>query len=729
MLTTERLKDEWLIRALLSKRLLDEAAVESLRQTGSPYATVELLRRSILTKEQLAQATQEHYKVTFVDPVPGSLEPMALSLIPERLCRKHLMIPLRVEAERIDLLMANPIDMIALDDAASISGRKPVAFFGLPDKIEDLIMQGYSSDSVLFDLLRKLPEEELVQCINEETKEEDDDLAASQVAAPVIRLTNALLAQAVRMQASDIHIEQEELATMVRYRIDGDLRNMMKLPKYVGGGPLISRIKIMANLDVADHRRPQDGRAKLLVGKQEVGLRVSTIPTAFGEKAVLRILDNRQAQISLESLGFRPEVLERMVCLSESDKGLLLMTGPTGSGKTTTLYSILNRLKSVDINIVTVEDPIEYRLPGINQTQVNEKADLNFAAVLRSVLRQDPDVVLVGEIRDRETAGIAFQAALTGHMVFSTLHTNDALSTIDRLLDMGVERFKLAPALIGVVSQRLVRRICPECRIEEPPTALIADLLKKWALPARQFKGKGCERCSFTGLQGRTTVVELLDLNEQAARDLINSGMATAALREECLKRSWLLTMEQDVLWHLAQGEIGVQEAMALLKTPQPKHPPLAAAARAIAAPAQAGPSVLSSAPAHNNTRRILVVDDNPDNRILVRDTLQSEGHTLIEADNGMVALEKVESEKPDLVLLDIMMPEMDGFGVLKRLRGQMGLLGLPILILTAMSEAESQSLALEIGADDYLSKPFNPRVLRARIQALIRRSEYRGAP
>jgi CheY-like chemotaxis protein len=340
------------------------------------------------------------------------------------------------------------------------------------------------------------------------------------------------------------------------------------------------------------------------------------------------------------------------------------------------------------------------------------------------VLRQDPDVLLVGEIRDRETAEIALQAALTGHMVFSTLHTNDAVSTIDRLLDMGIERFKLAPALIGIVSQRLVRRICPDCRVKEAPIPLIAELLKKWDLPVRQFKGKGCEKCAFSGVQGRTAVVELLDLSEETARDLVAAEEDTAAFRAECLKQSWLLTMEQGVLWHLSDGRIEASEAMGLLRTPHPDHMAPVPPAPAPADPASA---VVPSAPAAENARRILIVDDNADNRTLIRDTLGSEGHTLIEAENGLIALEKVQSEKPDLVLLDIMMPVLDGFAVLKRLRGQMGLIGLPILILTAMSEAESQSMALEIGADDYMTKPFNPGVLRSRVRALIRRSEYRA--
>ncbi|MBI3549099.1 MAG: type II/IV secretion system protein, partial [Elusimicrobia bacterium] len=414
---------------------MDETTAESLRHTGSPHVSSELLRRRIVTKEQMAQVVREQYNVNLVEPAFSSLEKLALSLIPERLCRKHLMIPIRLDGERIDLLMSNPIDMTALDDAASVSGRKPTPFFGLSDMIEDLILQGYNSDVVVVDILKKMPEEASVQWLSEDAKDDRADAADMKIGNPVIHLANALIAQAIRMRASDIHIEHEEAASLVRYRIDGNLRNMMKLPKYIGEGPLVSRIKIMANLDVADRRRPQDGRSKLRVGSEEVGLRVSTIPTAFGEKVVLRILDQRQAELPLETLGFRPEVLQPLLRLSQSEKGLLLMTGPTGSGKTTTLYSILNRLKSPDINIVTVEDPIEYHLQGINQVQVNEKSGLTFASVLRSVLRQDPDVVLVGEIRDRETADIAFQAAQTGHMVFSTLHTNDALSTLARLLD------------------------------------------------------------------------------------------------------------------------------------------------------------------------------------------------------------------------------------------------------------------------------------------------------
>ena len=718
--TAEPFKDEWLIRVLVSKNLLDEPAVDSLRQSGAPYVSAELLRNNILTKQQLAQAVKEVYNVAFDELESAAMGKMALSLISERLCRKHLMVPFRVEADRIELLMANPIDMTALDDAASVSGRKPVAFFGLPDRIEDLISLGYHPDTMVLDILKKLPAGEAVECLDDESKERESSAIMVESSAPVTRLVDGIITQAIRMRASDIHIEQEEFSTVVRYRIDGDLRSMMTVPKHIGEGPLISRIKIMSSLDVANRRRPQDGRAKLRVEREIFGLRVSIIPTAFGEKAVLRILDPRQAKVPLEALGYRPDVLARMIRLSRSDKGMMLITGATGSGKTTSLYSILNQLKSAKINVITVEDPIEYRLAGINQVQVNEKAGLTFAAVLRSVLRQDPDVLLVGEIRDRETAVIALQAALTGHMIFSTLHTNDALSSLDRLIEMGIERSILAPALVGIVSQRLVRRICTDCRIEEAPGAPMAGLLKKWGLPVRQFKGKGCEKCAFTGLHGRTALVELLDLGEEEARSLIASAADTAAMRKECLEMGWLLTMEQDVLWHVAHGEMAVEEAAAMLKTHL--HP-----SRSLAV-ADNAPRARAPGSSGAGGRRILIVDDDAANRTLVRATLGSEGYDLIEAASGLEALEKIQNKKPDLVLLDIQMPGMDGFAVLERLRGQLGLVELPILILTAKSEAESQSLALETGADDYQTKPFVTGVLRSRIKALIRRSEHRAA-
>lgn len=700
MKTSTRCADEWLIRLLTDKGLLDESRWDGQFAGASLYASSELLRRGVITKAVLAEAVRAQYGIVFEEPRAEDLDKLALGLVPESVCLRHRLVPVRLDGDRIELLMANPLDVSALDEVAAHSGRRAVASYGLPEKIEELVASGYGADTAIFDLLKKLPDEAPVECL---AAEEDTREGAASIGLPVVRLANMLIARAVRLKASDIHIEHEESVTVVRYRIDGDLRSMMRIPKSVGEGPLVSRIKIMASLDVADRRRPQDGRAKLRIGAEEVGLRVSTIPTSFGEKVVLRILDKRSAEVPLEALGLRPDLLARLVAIAASDSGVMLITGPTGSGKTTTLYSLLHRLKSETTNIVTVEDPIEYRLDGLNQVQVNEKAGMTFAAVLRSVLRQDPDVVLVGEIRDRETADIAFQAALTGHMVFSTLHTNDAPAAVSRLLDMGVERFKLAPALKGVAAQRLARSVCSGCRVVAPVDPALAERLRAAKLPVRQFKGAGCERCAFTGLKGRVALTELLDLREHAAQGKLNEG-GGRSLREEALARGWLTTMSDDALWHVSNGDITLEEGAFYF------DPPFAA-------------SVAPVAPART-AKRVLVVDDVSDNRALIRASLGTDGYDLVEADGGAAAIEEIARRKPDLVLLDLMMPEVDGFMVLKKLREETGVVGLPVMVITAMGEADSQALALEVGADDYMTKPFSPKILRARVKALFRRAE-----
>ncbi|UPT75555.1 MAG: Flp pilus assembly complex ATPase component TadA [Elusimicrobiota bacterium] len=706
MPTLARCSDEWLVRMLARRGVLEPAAAEAVLRDAPPHAAPELLRRGAVTKGALAEALLTQYGIRFVEPRRDSLDKLALSLVPEKLCHEHSLVPVRLDGDDIEVLMANPLDAVALDAVAAASGRRAAAAFGLPDKIEELIAAGYGSDTAIFDLLKKMPEEAGVEVLAaEEPRAEGFELSG--VSQPVTRLANLILAQAVRLQASDIHIEHDDKVTNIRYRIDGDLRSMMKLPKAIGEGPLVSRIKIMARLDVADRRRPQDGRAELMVGTEEIGLRVSTIPTSFGEKAVLRILDRRSAEVPLEALGMRPELLERLVALASSESGMLLVTGPTGSGKTTTLYSLLHRVKSDLLNVVTVEDPIEYRLAGINQVQVNDKAGMSFASVLRSVLRQDPDVVLVGEIRDRETADIAFQAALTGHLVLSSLHTNDSTSAVARLLDMGVERFKMGPALLGVAAQRLVRRVCPDCRAERAPEPALAERLRKAGLPVRAYKGRGCERCSFTGLRGRVALTELLDLRSPEARRAVDAAPAAAVLRAEAGAKGWLSTLSDDALWHIAHGDVTPDDGAFYLEPPLPAG---VAAPQPPAAPAR---------------RRVLIVDDVRDNRLVMEAALSMDGYDLVQAAGGAEALAEISRTKPDFVLLDLMMPEIDGFAVLKTLRGEMGLGDLPVMIVTAMGENESHALALELGADDYMTKPFSPKVLRARVKARFRRGEY----
>jgi len=696
-----KLPDDWILRLLASKGTLAPEQAEQIRSEETVCAFAALLRKGLATQSTVARAVREQYGVAFADPAASCLDRRALALVPEAMCSRFLMVPLKADGDSLHLLMVNPLDQAAQEAAAAVSGRNPVPFFGVADSVRALIAEGYGSEAVIFDLLRKLPQAEGVEVIGSAAGEAEANSKA-EVSAPVIELANSLIAQAVRMRASDIHIEHDERTTTVRFRVDGDLRSILMLPRSVGEGPLVSRIKIMANLDIADRRRPQDGRAMLRVGGQEVGLRVSTLPTAFGEKAVLRILEQKGAAVSLEAMGFRPEVLARIEGMAGSGQGIVLVTGPTGSGKTTTLYSLLNRLRSVTTNIVTVEDPIEYRMEGINQVQVHEKAGLTFASILRSVLRQDPDVVLVGEIRDRETADIAFQAALTGHLVMSTLHTNSALLTVSRLMDMGVEAYKMAPAFVGVVSQRLARRVCPSCRV---------------AGEDGTFRGAGCDACGGTGALGRIALAEVLDLRDPGARELLQKG-DLADFRREALAKKWLLPLAEDVQWHLDQGDITAEEAAAWLEAPAARtFPPPGGRDKAPRVEGDRMPERGPDAP-----RRVLVVDDNPDNRSIALTVLSREGYHVNAAADGLLGLAEVVRDRPDLILLDIMMPGLDGFGFLKRLRGEMGLTDIPVLVLSAMGEAESQVLALELGADDYLTKPFNPTILKVRVKALFRR-------
>src|SRR5713226_337047 len=394
-----------------------------------------------------------------------------------------------------------------------------------------------------------------------------DEIAASEAEAsqrPVVRLVDLIISEGILARSSDIHIEPEEGGVAVRYRIDGVLRQVMKIPRQAGL-PLISRIKIMSSLDIADRLRPQDGRACVAVNGQPIDLRVSTLPAQLGEKVVIRILDSRATVKSLDTLGLNPGEAEAIKRLLENHEGILLVTGPTGSGKTTTLYSAINQIKSEGVNIVTVEDPVEYRMQGIVQVQVQEKAGLTFAAALRSILRQDPNVVLVGEIRDKETAQIAVQASLTGHLVLSTLHTNDAANAVTRLVDIGVEPYKIAASLRGVVAQRLMRKLCPTCKevwMEAPP-----ERLRRW-IPAGTplYRAAGCPDCAMTGYRGRFSILEVLTMSPELERRIAAGETAdkiAAAGRRAGMKFLW-----ESGLAHVLRGESTIDELLRVVDIP-----------------------------------------------------------------------------------------------------------------------------------------------------------------
>ncbi|MCX5795984.1 MAG: type II/IV secretion system protein [Elusimicrobia bacterium] len=713
-----RFLDEWLLRAVLGLKGVTPEAVERFRQKNEPYLGQALIRAGLATQEEVAAIVRKAHGVSYCDLQIEMIDKMAQSLVPERLCRKHHLLPVTCDDETITVAMADPTDQAALDDVQAISSRRPVPCYCLAERVDKLIESLYSAETVIFDLLERLDVHEHVEVVGGSAQESKVE---ERVQLPVIRLADAIIAKAVAMRSSDIHIEHDEAESHVRYRIDGMLKHVMVLPRHIAVGALVSRIKIMADLDISQHQRPQDGRAKLRVGAHEVGLRVSILPTSFGEKVVMRIIENRAAEVPFQKLGFEPTVASRMETALKTAQGIFLVTGPTGSGKTTTLYALINKLKSEDTNIVTVEDPIEYRLEGINQVQVREKQGLGFAAVLRSVLRQDPDIILVGEVRDRETADIALQAALTGHLVLSTLHTNDTVSSIGRLADMGVERFKIASGLIAISAQRLVRRLCPDCKAPVKASESDPALVKAFArqgMKTAYHKPVGCPKCDFNGFKGRLALLEFLEITPEL-KERISAGDGETALRAHALERRLLHTMLADALWHLSQGDTTLEEVLPYVRL----DPGADAAARKEASvpapPAAQSPAQPKEKAAGN---RVLVADDDKVSRSILRKVLQDKGYAVEEAEDGIQALAKIAQNPPDLLILDLNMPNMDGHGVIRALRQSLGMLGLPIIILTCIADEGSQAESLSLGADDYIVKPIKPPLVLARIDAAFRR-------
>jgi type II secretory ATPase GspE/PulE/Tfp pilus assembly ATPase PilB-like protein/CheY-like chemotaxis protein len=558
-----------------------------------------------------------------------------------------------------------------------------------------------------------------------------------------------MLADGVVSRASDIHVEPIEGGVVVRYRIDGVLRQVMKVPRNAGL-PLISRIKIMSGLDIADRLRPQDGRARVSVNGEAVDLRVSTLPASLGEKVVIRILSQRTTVLNLESLGMHPDEQEAVKRLLTHKEGIILVTGPTGSGKTTTLYSALSLVQNEGVNIVTVEDPVEYRLgQNIVQVQVHDKAGLTFASALRSILRQDPDVVLVGEIRDKETAQIALQASLTGHLVLSTLHTNDAPNVVTRLVDMGMEPYKIASALRGVVAQRLMRRLCKACF--EPREGPVPEQLARF-IPSgtKLLRAVGCPECATTGYRGRFSIMEVLTMNSELERR-IGQG-STADLIAEAARANGMRSLFDSGLRHVLAGDSTLEELLRVADVPVEEEPrrapgprartaaPPAAAAAAPPAPAKTDSSLAldfaeelelvddpsngaaPAAAARGAGTCVLLVEDEEQLRRVMKDLLEREGYTVAEARDGVQALDQVDRLAPDVIILDLNLPGIDGYNVLTQLRSRPATRAIPVVVLTAKGDEDNEVRVFELGADDFITKPFRAKALSARLEAVLGR-------
>jgi type IV pilus assembly protein PilB len=516
-----------------------------------------LIADGIITGDQLARAMAMRMGVGFFTLAEG-VDPAAVRLIDGKSARRYRAVPVRVEPDgRLVVAMADPSNVFAIDDLRILTRHEIRPVLAGAEEIQTLLGQTTRIDSVVADLVEE-------SAGGEEAHAESADIAEDGDDAPVVRLVNSLIARAVEERASDIHIEPQASEMVVRYRVDGVLRTVTSVPFRLANG-VASRIKIMADLDIAERRMPQDGRVGLNVGGRPLDLRVASLPTVYGEKIVIRVLDKSNVLLQLSELGFTRDVLAKFEACYRRPYGAVLVTGPTGSGKSTSLYGALNQLNSADKNIITVEDPVEYRLAGINQVQVNPKAGLTFAAGLRSILRCDPDVVMIGEVRDRETAQIAIESALTGHLVLATLHTNDSAGALTRLVEMGVEPFLSASAVVGILAQRLARRLCSHCK--EPAAmshAALREMVDGAVLPpslpdpAPVHRAVGCPRCQETGYRGRMGVYEMLTMSETLERLVVEGASAEEITR--VARREGMRTLREDGLIKVLAGQTTVEE-------------------------------------------------------------------------------------------------------------------------------------------------------------------------
>jgi type IV pilus assembly protein PilB len=539
-------------------------AITQQRKTGELLGAT-LMRMGLVTEEVLMRQLQQQLGLPLVDLSEVTADEQALALVREELARKYVALPIEVEGRSsLTVAMADPLNVAALEDLRFHSGMfiKPV--LALPSAIAEAIERYYHIDRSVSEVINSIISSEDEVIVNAVTESEQaqaiDDLIKESEGRPIVRLTNWLLHRAIEERASDIHIEPQDKELAVRFRVDGLLQEAQRLPKWTQSA-IVSRIKILSNLDIAEKRQPQDGRLMVEVGGRRVDMRVSTLPTTHGEKVVIRVVDQGSSQRSISDLGLYPEERARIEGYLARPQGIVLVTGPTGSGKSTLLYAALRHIQNVSKNIVTVEDPVEYQIPGINQVQVDEKAKKSFASALRAILRQDPDVIMIGEIRDKETAQIAFRASITGHLVLTTVHTNDAPSAVTRLIDLGLEPFMVASALVGVVSMRLVRTLCPKCRETYDVGAEDLNRLGARDLGAGTVKlsrGRGCPHCRSTGYYGRMGIFETLEITD-AIRGLVSQNVSDGAIRTAAIENG-MRTMGEDGLKKVLEGSTTLDE-------------------------------------------------------------------------------------------------------------------------------------------------------------------------
>lgn len=773
MAQRKRLGEILVEACIISQEQLDEAL--RLQESQNRLIGQILVDMGWVSEYEVCRAVAEILNIKYVDVEGALISQEVVQLAPEGLAAKRNILPLFIQDKTLYLAMENPLDVDVIQRIEFRTGMQVRPLIAPPSQLRETVRKHYNVDEYIGSMLGNVVEENAVS-VEAETEVSEDFVDISKVkkiseGSQVVRLVNLIISEGVKRRASDIHIEPTAKHGNVRYRIDGMLTKGIQVPNWLQL-PLVSRIKVISGMDIAERRKPQDGRIRVRYAQRKIDLRVSTLLTNFGEKVVIRILDSKTSSHDLTRLGISAEHLKLYRTLISQPQGWVLVTGPTGSGKTTTLYASLNTMKDVTKNIVTVEDPIEYQLEGINQVQVNPKAGLTFASGLRSILRQDPNVILVGEIRDAETAGIAMQASETGHLVLSTLHTNDSISTVNRLFNLGISPDLVAANLLVVVAQRLVRRICPKCKTEYVPDVQELQSIGIYngqRSPFVAYKGSGCRTCKQTGYYGQIGIYELFAPNDRLRNEI--AKRPTKQVLKQLATEAGMKTMLQDGIEKVRQGITTIEEVARVCYV-EPDE-----SVRTIECPecgktltenedictfcqshlnkicGQCGakledtwqlcPFCGTQTPKEPETDRqavptsptpiqfdmqkreirIVAADDEPPIRDMVKHLLETNGYQVISAVDGDDALKKIRSELPDMVILDVMMPKRDGFSVCKAVRSSMETMFIPIVMLTGQDSIEEKLQGLSLGADDYITKPFNADELLARIETVLRRS------
>jgi type II secretory ATPase GspE/PulE/Tfp pilus assembly ATPase PilB-like protein len=684
----------FLVTAARRAKLPGADSLIVLPGTSTPESWTEVARATGTTPDSLATHVAQSLKLGVADL--SAIEPKALRLLPEKLARRYQVIPLRETDRHITVATSNPDDL-AVEQAVSFAAGRSVIFeIASPAAIAESLDATYAKPedvNTVLDRVVGTMDSELADAVKIVDSLQPEEIAEREAELePVVKLTSLILRDGIVNGASDLHIEPGQKGTgVVRFRVDGVMRQHLQLPMSALNR-VVSRIKVLAKLDIADRMRPQDGRARIQIENKTFDLRVSTVPTRESEKAVIRILRSDTAR-KLEDMGMAESELTRIKQLLSHKEGIVVVTGPTGSGKTTTLYAALKEIANGEVNVITVEDPVEYELAGITQIQVETKRGVTFASALRAVLRQDPDVIFVGEIRDSETAQIAVQAAMTGHLVLATLHTNDAASAVSRLSDLGLDRPSISATLRGALAQRLLRRLCSQCAVPvtngELPDSEASLSMRSGVKPTK--RAVGCPSCGGTGYRGRVPVLEVFTTTPALATSIAR-GATVLELQEAAIAGGMRL-LRQTALEKVGLGITTLSEVDRVVGIGE-------------------GSAV----------QRVLVVDDDPVQRKLAKAMLEQSGFQVTEADDGdkAQALFDAGAEPYQLVITDLCMPKMNGDMLLTHIRQHHGP---PVIVLTGSEDGESEARIIELGADDYVRKPFDPPRFVARVKAALRRA------